>query len=200
MRSCPGRALTVAILVSVSAATPFLQPAFADDEAANRSVVIASAYGNCYAKSVPSGAYGSEGSTRVFSVEAEADRVVATYDWFAQTMRIECNVAGHDGTTGTSLVQFGPWARGNLANGDTLAFAFYWNGKLLRSYSALDVAGRPDNVNTSVSHYTVIKDIIGYRWRSGNTYDFIVRTNDGRVLAFDPGTGERVVADHTYGN
>jgi hypothetical protein len=164
----------------------------ADEEASNRAVVVASTYGNCYAKSVPSSAYGNEGETRIYAVEAGADQLVATYDWFATTLHLECNVAGKTGEVGTSVVEFGPWPRGQVANDETLALAFYWNGKLLHRYSTLDIAGRPDNVSMSVSHYSVIQDVAGYQWISGNRYAFAVRTIDGRVLTFDAGTGEKI--------
>jgi len=164
----------------------------ADEEASNRPVVVAGQYGNCYAKSVPTGTYGSDGETRVYSVERDADRLVATYAWYANTLRLECNVAGKSGQVGTSVVEFGPWARGHKADSDTLALAFYWNGDLLRRYSTLEIAGRPDNISMSVSHYTVIDGIVGYEWIDGNRYAFVVRTTDGRVLKFDAGTGEKL--------
>lgn len=92
-------------------------PAFADDEASNRPLVVASAYGNCYAKSVPAESYGNAGQTRVYRVENEADTLAATYDWYANRLRLECNVAGPNDTIGLSVVAFGPWARGERASG-----------------------------------------------------------------------------------
>jgi hypothetical protein len=174
-------------------ATAAASSARADQEASNRPVVVASTYGNCYAKSEPSSDYGNDGETRIYAVEAGVDKLVATYDWFAHTLRLECNVEGEaGGAVGTSVVAFGPWPRGHEASKETLALAFYWNGKLLRRYSTLDIAGRPDNVSSSVSHYTVIDEIIGYQWLSGNKYAFAVRTTNGRVLKFDAGTGKIV--------
>ena len=165
-------------------------PALADDEARNAPIVVASAHGNCYARSVPTGAYGNEGSTSVYVVDSGADPLVATYGWYAPAMRLECNVAGADGRVGVSIVQFGPWPRGSAADAETLAFAFHRDGRLLRRYSTLDVAGRPDNVSVSVSHYTVVDAILGYSWLSENRYAFSVRSTDGRLLRFDAGTGE----------
>jgi hypothetical protein len=166
------------------------QTARADDEASNRAYVVASKYGNCYAKSIPATAYGTAGETRVYSVEGDTDRLVQTYDWFAPQLRLECNVAGaNDGPVGLSVVQVGPWPRGDWANAETLALAFHWNGAPVRSYSTLDIAGAPDNVSASVSHYTVIDEIIGYAWRDGNRYTFTIRTTDGRAIHFDAATG-----------
>jgi hypothetical protein len=167
-------------------------PALADDEASNAPVVVASEHGNCYAKSVPSSAYGNEGRTIVYAVEAGADREIATYNWYAQRLHLACNVEGRDGRVAASIVQFGPWPRGETANAETLAFAFYHDGVLVRRYSTLDIGGRPDNVRGSVSHYEVIGDITGYASRDGNRYAFTVRTVDGRTLSFDAGTGEAI--------
>ncbi len=183
-------ALRTALHVAAIALLVASAPALADDEASNAPIVVASAHGNCYARSVPSSAYGNEGSTSVYAVASGADRLVATYGWYAPTMRLECNVAGADGRVGVSIVQFGPWPRGSAADAETLAFAFHRDGRLLRRYSTLDIAGRPDNVSASVSHYTVVDAILGYRWLSDNRYAFSVRSTDGRVLRFDAGTGE----------
>jgi hypothetical protein len=163
--------------------------AFADQEASNRPLVVASEYGNCYAKSVPSASYGNEGQTRVYLVERDADTLVATYDWYANRLRLECNVADPSGVTALSIVEFGPWARGQEASGNVLALAFYWNGRLLRRYSTLDIAGRPSNVSASVSHYSVIDEVLGYQWADGNRYHFAIRTIDNRVITFDAGAG-----------
>ncbi len=92
---------------------------------------------------------------------------------------------------GIAVVSMGPWARGHQASADALALAFHFDGKTVREYSTLDIAGRPDNVSASVSHYTVIEEVLGFRWVRGNEYVFEVRTTDGRMLAFDAVTGEQ---------
>jgi hypothetical protein len=184
------REACAAFVATLLIATAAASSARADQEASNRPVVVASTYGNCYAKSVPTSDYGSDGETRVYAVEASSDQLIATYDWFAHTLRLECNVEGTTGAVGTSVVAFGAWPRGREASKETLALAFYWNGTLLRRYSTLDIAGRPNNVSSSVSHYTVIDEIIGYQWMSGNRYAFAVRATDGRILKFDAGTGK----------
>ncbi|NJK42400.1 MAG: hypothetical protein HC937_01200, partial [Aquincola sp.] len=56
------------------------------------------------------------------------------------------------------------------------------DGKTVREYSTLDIAGKPDNVSSSVSHYTVIEEVLGFRWVRGNEYVFELRTTDGRTL------------------
>lgn len=172
----------------------------ADQESGNRAYVAASQHGNCYARSIPSRDYGTQGRTRTYIVAErdEPDREIARFDWFAPQIRLECNVENANGRTGVSVVQIGPWPRGSAADNAMLAFAFYWNGVLLRSYSTLDIAGRPDNVHASVSHYTVVEEIVGYEWRGeGNHYNFIIRTTDGRTLTFDAGSGTLLSTEQT---
>lgn len=162
-----------------------------DDEASNVPHVSASRYGRCYAKAVPNSQYGPAGRTRAYWVRARQDSLLASYDWFSQRIFLECNVAAGDGPVALSVVRFGPWARGQQANAKDLALAFYRGSRLLRRYSTLDIAGRPTNVSPSVSHYTVIDSVMGYRWIDGNRFRFDVRTTDGRLLSFDPATGEK---------
>ena len=163
-----------------------------DDEASNVPHVAASAYGRCYAKVVPDSLYGQDGRTTVYWVQALEDSLLATHDWYSQRIYLECNVAAGDGPVGLSVVRMGPWARGQQARAEDLALAFYRNGKLLRRYSTLAIAGRPDRVRASVSHYVVIDSILGYQWVDSNQYQFVLRTVDGRRLIFDPATGERI--------
>lgn len=162
-----------------------------DEEASNVPHVAASSYGRCYAKAVPDSLYGQAGRTRAYWVRARQDSLLASYDWFSQRIFLECNVASGDGPVALSVVRFGPWARGQEAKAQDLALAFYRGPRLLRRYSTLDIAGRPSNVSASVSHYTVIDSVIGYRWVDGNRYRFDVRRTDGRVMSFDPATGGR---------
>src|SRR5438128_6269269 len=114
------RPYRTAIATTVFVAVASITFARADEEASNRPVVVAGQYGNCYAKSVPTGTYGNDGETRVYAVDRDADRLVATYDWHAGTIRLECNVAGKAGQVGTSVIEFGPWARGHKAAEETL--------------------------------------------------------------------------------
>ena len=84
--------------------------------------------------------------------------MLATYDWFSQEIHLNCHVM-RNGVPGVSVVRFGPWARGHEASDDDLAVAFYFNGKKMASYSNLDIAGTPGNVDASVSHYGVFGKI-----------------------------------------
>ncbi len=181
-------------LLRLCAAALLLLPlgAHADDEASNTPRVFTSRYGNCYAKSVPSEPYGQQGSTRIFVVQAGVDRLVHTFDWYAQQLFLECNAAAAAAPAAVAVARIGPWHRGRRAVASDLAVAFYHGGKLVRQYSTLDIAGSPDNVSASVSHFRVFEHTDGYHWRSGNGYAFHVRTTDGRRLAFDAATGQRV--------
>ena len=164
----------------------------ADDEAGNTPRVFTSRHGNCYAKSVPAELYGQQGSTRIFVVQAGVDRLVQTYGWYAQQLFLECNAAAAGAPAAVAVARIGPWHRGRRAVASDLAIAFYHGGKLVKQYSTLDIAGSPDNVSASVSHFRVFEHTDGYHWRSGNGYAFHVRTTDGRRLAFDAATGERL--------
>lgn len=167
-------------------------PLLADQEAGNRPIVAVSEYGACYAKSVPAEGYGNAGKTRIYRVTEGDDELVDEYDWFSQQIYLVCNASDSTRPTGVAVVSRGPWARGHEAGDDVLAIAFHYDGKTVREYSTLEIAGKPENVSASVSHYTVIEEVLGFRWLRSNEYVFEVHTTDGRTLAFDAVTGERM--------
>jgi len=164
--------------------------AAADDEGRNEPVVVAAEYGSCYAKSVPSDEYGERGTTKIFAVQRGTDTLIQTYPWFAQELYVDCP-SPYSTPPRVSVVQLGPWPRGRTANAETLAIAFYLDGRLLKRYSTLDIAGSPTNVHASSHHYTVFEKVFGYRWGTGHQR-FVVRTTDGRTLVFDSDTGSLV--------
>jgi hypothetical protein len=170
------------LFAAVFAGFLLCQPAIADEEASNRVHVRSSSNGLYYAKSIPDASYGSKGKTMVYAVSKDKDKLIATYKWYAQEFFLL--------DAGPTLVQMGPWARGSEASKDDLAIAFHKAGKLLKSYSTLDIAGTKDNVSNSNSHYTVFESIQGYRWISGANYAFDTRTHDGRIVSFEVNTGE----------
>jgi hypothetical protein len=179
---------SVALLASLSAPLS----ALADDEASNWPHVQSAEYGRCYLKSVPAENYGSKGQTYVYSVTAQADQLLVRYPWYSKQIWLNCAVSNDKSATGISVVRRGPWSRGHRASANDLALAFAFNGKEVKHYSTLDLAGKADNVSASVSHYTVIEKVLGYRWINSNEYVFEILLIDGRKLAFDPTTGERV--------
>ena len=183
-------------------------PALADDEASNVAHVAAGPYGRCYAKSIPAHIYDPEdqprqqGVTRVYRVGDPEDVLVHVYDWFSQRLFVRCG-PGDDIT----VVRAGPWHRGHDAEADHLALAFYRGGKLVKSYSTLDIAGgeeatdggisRYKNVSASVSHYTVFAsgpERIKITSSDGPVYTeswhIVATTVDDRSLTFDMKTGE----------
>lgn len=167
----------------------------ADQERTNTPHVTASQYGNCYAKGVPATPLGSQGKTTVFLVEMGADKELYSFAWFAQRIYIECWVANAEAGTGPAVVRLGPWSRGHLATRQDLAIAFYWDGRLAKRYSTLDLAGEPENVSSSVSHYQVIREVEGFKRRDDNRYSFVVRTVDDRILEFDAATGDLLCSE-----
>ncbi len=198
-----GRALLVALAGLACAST-----ALADQEASNVAHVAAGPYGRCYAKSVPRHVYDpaggprQQGRTEIYQVGDLEDVLVRKYDWFSQALFVRCRPGN-----GTVVVRVGPWQRGHDPRADHLALAFYQDGKLIRRYSTLDIAGseraepgafsRYRNVSASVSHYTVfdsgpaltkITETIGATFKE----DWVIEatTIDGRVLVFDLETGE----------
>jgi hypothetical protein len=154
----------------------------ADDEASNRAYVKSSEYGTSFAKCIPDESYGPKGKTLVYSINPKdgSEQLIATYDWFSKQIYL-MDYRG--------LVRLGPWQRGRKASANHLAIAFYKDGKLLKEYSTLDIAGKENNVSSSVSHYTVFEKIIGFRWLGADDYAFDVQTNDNRTLSFNISTG-----------
>jgi hypothetical protein len=158
----------------------------ADEEASNRLYVRSGACGALYAKCIPAEAYGTKGRTLIFLAREKEDLLEETFDWYSTNTYLQHTAWG------PSVVRFGPWPRGRLAAAEDLAIAFYLRGKLLKSYSTLDIARTPKNVRQSVSHYEVFSKITGYRWIDLNDYAFDVTTTDGRQLSFDVRTGELI--------
>jgi hypothetical protein len=169
--------------------------AIADQEASNSVYIRAGTHGRLYAKCIPEEGYGSKGQTRIYLVRRETDELQFTFDWYANDLQLQGTALG------TSVVRFGPWARGHEASDMDLALAFYLNGKLLKSYSTLEIAGTKKNVSASESHYTVFKTGGRYRWVDSNYHLFEIETVDDRRLAFDVDRGELMPRlDYIYAN
>ena len=124
-------------------------------------------------------------------IASTGDTLLHTFDSYAQELWLHC---GEGADPVPSIVQSGPWPRGNLASADHLAFAFYHRGRLVRRYSTLDIAGAPERVSASVSHYRVFSEIRGLRARGTVSPTFEAVTTDGRRLTFDAASGAIVEA------
>lgn len=159
----------------------------ADTELINAAHVTASQYGNCYLKSIPSATLGQVGTTRVYRVANDNDVLIETFNWYSRVAFIDC-APGDSPNAKISVVRVGPWPRGDRARAEDLSIAFYYGGEPVREYSTLDLAGSPENVSRTVSHYKVVSRIEGYV-RSDGPLTFVLWTTDGRRLAFDPATG-----------
>jgi hypothetical protein len=160
----------------------------ADDEAGNVFYVVAN--GGWYAKSIPAERYGMRGKTLLYLASPESDRLEYSYDWYSPGRLFLMQWAW-----GVSVVRFGPWHRGSSPSKDDFEIAFYNGKELLAKYSALDIAGSPDNRDRSVSHYTVIKKVLGYHWIGSNDYVFEIERVDGKILTFDIRTGKTINFD-----
>lgn len=178
----------------------FMPDSLADQESSNVAHVAAGPYGRCYAKSTPrhvrdpERAPRQQGRTEIYRVNDPQDVLVTVYDWFSQRLFVKCGPGDN-----IAVVRVGPWHRGHVASPEHLALAFYKNGKLLKRYSTLEIAGRePDrNVAMSVSHYSVFRsepEMVAETTQSGLVFteEWTVRatTVDGRELVFDMNTGK----------
>lgn len=185
----------VALAATVFAGGMF-SAAVADDEAANSPYLASGARdpairGDCYVVARPDDDYEQTGTTEIYLYPTPSfskARPRMRYDWYSQRVYVDCGFS-RQGKQGISVVRMGPWARGHLANERQLAIAFYLDGRMLARYSTLDIAGAPDNVLRSKSHYEVFGQVPG--WVDGNR-SFVVITVDGRKLSFDPATGKPI--------
>jgi hypothetical protein len=160
---------------------------YADSEKRPEPVVYAGESGRCYAKSVPLNFDRESGQTDVFIVQKGKDKLVASYNWYANSIYLWCS-HWQSHAMQPILVRLGPWPRGEAANNRDLAFALYTNGKMIKKYSTLDVVERANNVWQSISHYNIYKEIKGI-----NSYDgtFSFTRFDDVEMRFNLETGER---------
>jgi len=195
------------VLLIVSAVSAVANTAVADTEASNVAHVVAGPYGRCYAKSVPDHVYDPEdeprqqGRTMVYRVGNSEDVLVQRLNWFSQRLFVRCGPADD-----IVLVRLGPWHRGHDPQADHLAIAFYKEGKLLKRYSTLDIAGGEKaqnggrsiykNVSASVSHYTIFDsapEMVKITTGRGAVFEdnWVIRAKmvGGRLLTFDMATG-----------
>jgi hypothetical protein len=89
----------------------------------------------------------------------------------------------HDGK---HLVRMGNGNGGEPSN-NHLAIAFYENGKLLKSYSTLDILKTPSKVPKGISYYRYLKDTPGFY---KGTEMFSILTVEDIEYTFDVTTGE----------
>jgi len=101
---------------------------------------------------------------------------------------------------GTYLVQMGPWSSGSEPENDDLAVAFFKNGKMLKSYSTVDLVKDPTKVVPTTGHYfwqapspldDSIDPVEAMKLLSRLDYEkrFNISTIDGWTYIFDATTG-----------
>ena len=154
----------------------------ADEELDNEPIVAAGWRGECYAKSVPADGIDDAGTTTLYRVERDRDVAIETYPWYARDIHVWC--PGWPWKQAT-VVRVATWPRGRLATDKELAVSFYRGGKLLRRYSTLDIAGKPDAVHASISHHRVFDAVEGIVWE-GNDWspEFRATGIHGETLRF----------------
>ncbi len=160
-------------------------PVFADSEASPRVHIKSSHHGDFYAKSVPEGYDQTKGKTYIYQVGESEDELLYTYDWFASEIYL---------LNDSAVVRLGPWARGSEAADDDFGIGFYSRGQTLKEFSTLDIIslGYKDanNISRSLSHYTIFKEILGFKSPGLIRYYFDVKTHEDRILSFNIETGK----------
>ncbi|MEM7121710.1 MAG: hypothetical protein AAF563_10565 [Pseudomonadota bacterium] len=188
----PSRIAAAAFAILTPTVLAVSAPAQADREAANYGHVITDTWGTCYARSVPSEAYGNGGRTDIYRIGSldEPDILVASFDFFSQQLFLDCQVADGEGGYDVSVVALGPWPRGSAPNHETVALAMFYGSDEIARYSTKDIAGdRPGAVSCTISHYQVIDRVKGFgRDLDGNEV-IILTTVDGQIMSFDLITG-----------
>jgi hypothetical protein len=89
-----------------------------------------------YARCIPAGADGTEGTTTIYRVQKDADQVVDTYDWYSKAGV----VLGWSPIAGKVAVMS---LSGKAASDPDkqVEISFYLGGKLLTSYTTKDLVG-----------------------------------------------------------
>ena len=108
--------------------------------------------------------------------------LICEYYWFANEIYI-------GGAGDATLIRFGPWHRGRKPQDDHLATGIYRNGEPIKEYSTVEIEKMGSGVSSTVSHYQVFGERIGFRWLEGNVYVYEVTGVDGKVFTFDLDTG-----------
>lgn len=176
--------MALAILASGANLTPASADAFRAYHQPH--IVTGEPYRKCYARSVPANSESLEGWTQVYQfTNTKRDKLLYEFDWYGLGIYLNCPNNSDIGSE-LSLVRRGMWPIGDAANADELALEFYYSGKLVASYSTLDIAGSPENVRWSASHYRVIAKIIGFE----KPNEFSIVTVDGRTITFNTRTGK----------
>lgn len=158
-------------------------PCLADKEIPSQAVLFSNSNGHYYVRSVPKSSEDQySGKTKVYRTGAEKDELLCEYDWYARQLWLF-----HDGKE-LILVRIGPWHRANSDPKKELEVGFYKNGKVLKEYTALDIAIKKENFIQSASHYSIINKPRGIVIGETANY-FEIHTFDGRNICFNLSDG-----------
>lgn len=164
------------------------QALWADEERTNEPVVSSSWDGTCYAKSVPKSEFGDDGTTTIYKVGGTSDVASDSFNWYSRSVYVLCDI-WEGGRGWTAVVRVFKMSSGFEADKETPAIEFYVSGKLVKHYSTLEIAGKPENVFSSASHYTPFRTILGFRANGSGQFEFVTILADGKELRFDWKTG-----------
>jgi hypothetical protein len=121
----------------------------------------------------------AEGRGTMFVVrdDGSLEKKWSTEGWYAHRVFLTDD--------GEYLVRIGPWNGGHTAKKEDIALEFYKHGKLLRSYTTVDMMENPERVRPSVSHY---------QWEGDEEpkfdgEEFTIFTAEERRFVFDVKTG-----------
>jgi hypothetical protein len=169
----------------------FPQILLADQEMPNTPYVKASDMGGAYIKSYPKDNFGEQGKLDVYKITGDGEALLCSFDWYADDIYLTDNF--RMGGDSYALVRIGPWPKGREPDDETLAIAFYKGCKEIKRYSTADIVKmgykNPKNVVQSASHYSVFKQIKGFRPMGWGQYAFDIITFEGNEMSFDTATG-----------
>lgn len=169
----------IALILSCSAVV-------ADEERADVPLVFANASGSDVVFSMVPARHDADnkitsgpfGIVRRLAKDGTLAEMYRTAGWYSSQVFVS--------TDGRYLVQMGPWNRGHRPDKTHLAVAFHKDGKLLKSYSTIELVKDAEKVKTSKSHYEWLASRVimaDYENR------FTLRTIDGWTYEFDVTTG-----------
>jgi hypothetical protein len=167
----------------------FTVPVLAGKRTPNYPYVTSSGLaGVFYARCIPAEDGGTEGTTTVYHVLKDGDKVVDTYDWYIKRGVVLgwSPIAGKVGI----MALGGPPATGSDAPAE---LSFHLGGKHLASYSIEDLKKLGVKLNDELLESTGPRigfKVVGCEQMSGtNEYQFVVEVN-GKRLSFDILTGK----------
>lgn len=156
---------------------------FADKDVEPEAYIKTTEDGKHYFKMVPMGKGNGEGIlfkvNSAYPIAQNADSIIwKTTGWYSRFVYLSDDIK--------YLVRIGDWPRGKKTKDTDLAIAFYNNGILVKSYSTKDLIKFPKAMPLTVSHYTFLREIIGFE----SSQNFSIVTSDNIEYKFDVTNGK----------